>query len=203
MKKNIKCISSAISFVTDNFFYFLYITLPLMVLLAVCLTVFPLAAILPFLFLQGVVFRLLDVKNRGYEVKAQRYKSVYRSALKNVGKALFPRTWTKVCKYYFRHFRSFFSLTVCCILFFGLIAFLISIPQLAVIIIKNAIGLSASTGDVISKPAHLDGMFLAILLLMNYLLSILLSDILLPYHYLREECKKEEAELQTIIPKRK
>lgn len=189
MKKNIKCISQAISFVTDHFLFFLYITFPAMLLLALCLTLFPVAAILPLLLLQGVVLRLYDVKRRGLEIRAQRFQSVYHSAIRRL---LNPKNWKEAFKYYFTHFKSYISLTICCLFFFGFIAFLISLPQLAVIIIKRAIEFSVGQGDVVPMADHPDGLFFVVLLAMNYLLAILLSDVFLPFLYLREECRRED-----------
>lgn len=201
MKTNIKCISEAISFLSEHFLYVLYITLPVMLVLALCLTLLPPLALLPFLLLQGVMFRLLSVKRRGYEVRAQRYKSVYRAALGNVAFALNPKTWVKTGRYCFRHFREFSSLTLCCLFLYGAVAFLIATPQLAIRIIQYAINLSTTTGDAVTLPQHLGLNFFLVLLVVNYLLSILLSDCLLPYQLRREECRKEDAELETIIPK--
>jgi len=201
MKKNIKCISEAISFLSENFLYVLYITLPVMLVLALCLTLLPPLAVLPFVLLQGVMFRLLSVKQRGYEVRVQRYRSVYRTALRNVGFALNPRTWLKTGRYCFRHFREFASLTLCCLFLYGAVAFLIATPQLAIRIIQHAISLSATSGDDMTLPHHLGWTFFLVLLAVNYLLSILLADCLLPYQLRREECRKEDAELETIIPK--
>lgn len=201
MKKNIKCISEAISFLSEHFLYVLYITLPVMLVLALCLTLLPPLAVLPFLLLQGVMFRLLSVKRHGYEVRAQRYKSVYRAALRNVAFALHPRTWLKTGRYCFRHFREFSSLMLCCLFLYGAVAFLIATPQLAIRIIQHAINLSATTGDAVTLPPHLGLNFFLVLLVVNYLLSILLSDCLLPFPLRREECRKEDAELETIIPK--
>ena len=203
MRKNIKCISEAISFLSDNFFYILYITLPVMLVLAACLTWFPPLAIIPFLLLQGIMFRLLDVKQRGIEVKAQRFRSVYLSGLKNVQKTLNPKVWIKTLKYYFRHFRTFFSLTVCSVLFYGFIAFMVSVPQFAILIMRNAINTSQQLGDSVTLPAGLDWKFCIVLFLINYLIAIVLSDSLLAFPLRRAECKKEDVEIENIIPKKK
>lgn len=203
MRKNIKCISEAISFLSDNFFYILRITLPVMLVLAACLTWYAPLAIIPFLLLQGIMFRLLDVKNRGLEVKAQRFRSVYRSGLKNVQKTLNPKVWVKTIKYYFNHFWPFFTLTVCSVFFYGFVAFMISVPQIAILIMKYAIHNSQQLGDPVTLPAGLDWKFYVVLFIINFIISIVLSDCLLAFPLRREECKKEDAEIDNIIPKKK
>jgi hypothetical protein len=201
MKKNIKCISEAISFLSENFLYVLYITLPVMLVLALCLTLLPPLAIVPFLLLQGIMFRLLGVKNSGYEVRAQRYKSVYKAAFRNVGFVFSPKKWGMAVRYLFGHFREFASLSLCCLCFYGVIAFFIAVPQLTIRIIQWAISLSAVTGDRVELPSNLSWTFFAVLFVVNYLLSILLADSLLPFPLRRAECQKEDAELETIVPK--
>ncbi|MBQ9640388.1 MAG: hypothetical protein IJV06_02320 [Bacteroidaceae bacterium] len=203
MKKNIRCISEAISFLSGHFLYTLRISLPVMLLLAACLTWVPWAAIVPFCFLQGIMFRLLDVKERGFEVGAQRMPSVYRAAARNVLTALNPKVWLKALKYYFRHFRTFLSLTVTCLLFYGFVCFMVSVPQIAIRVIKMAIATSQQTGDTVSLPDGLHWKFYAVLFVINYLLSIVLADCLLPFPLRRKICRTEDAEIETIIPKKK
>ena len=202
MRKNIKCISEAISFLSDNFLYILRITLPVTVVMAACLTWLPPVAILPFLLLQGIMFRLLDVKNRGFEVKAQRFKSTYRSGLKNVIRVLHPKMWAKTIKYYYNHFWPFFTLTICSFVFYGFIVFMISVPQIAILVIKNAVGQSQQLGDPVTLPAGLDWKFYSVLFFINFIVSIVLSDSLLAFPLRRQECKKEDAEIDNIIPKK-
>lgn len=203
MKKNIKSISEAISFLSDHFFYILYITLPVMLLLALCLTFLPPLAILPFLFLQGIMFRLMRVKRAGYEVRAQRMKSVYKTGAKNMAFAFSPRTLLKAFRYYYQNFKVYFSLTICCLFFYGFIAFMLSVPQIAILVIRNTIDTSRQLGDEVLLPAHLNWMFVGCLFVVNYLLSIVLADCLLPFPLRHVELRKEEAELQTIIPQSK
>ena len=201
MKKNIKCISEAISFLSENFLYVLYITLPVMLVLALCLTVVPPLAVVPFLLLQGIMFRLLGVKQSGYEVRAQRYKSVYRAAFRNVGFMFSPKRWAVAARYFGSHLREFASLSLCCLCFYGVVAFFIAVPQLTIRIIQWAISLSAGTGDAVILPQHLGWTFFAVLFVINYLLAILMADMLLPFPLRRTECQKEDAELETIVPK--
>jgi len=200
MKKNIKSISEAISFLSDHFFYILYITLPVMLLLALCLTFLPPLAILPFLFLQGIMFRLMRVKQIGYEVRAQRMKSVYKAGARNLAFAFNPRISLKAFRHYAKHFKIYFSLTLCCLFFYGFIAFMLSVPQVAILVIRDTIDTSRQLGDEVMLPGHLNLMFLGCLFVVNYLLSIVLADCLLPFPLRHVELRKEEAELQTIIP---
>lgn len=207
MRKYLVCISESISFVTDSFLYMLLITLPAMLLLALCGTyacysgplsiggiIGGIGFLLSFLLLQGVIFRLWAVKQRGIEVSAQKHKSVYCAALHNVGTALNPMNWAKCLAFFFRHFSELFPLAFCLLLFYGTVFFVLSAPLVTIGMIRHVVSLSVESGDAVSLPGGLGLKFCIVLFLITYVLAVVSSVCLLPFKVFGKQILKDDKE---------
>ncbi len=210
MGKNLNCISRSISLVTDSFLFFLRISLPAMLLFATAFTVAVnallasmivvavpalLLALFAFLLQQGLVFALWDVKQRGYAVESQRMKSLYRSSFRKVRNLLKPRKWLAACRYFFAHARQMLTLSLWCFALFNIVAAVICLPVLAAVFVKWSIAQSVVSGDSIRVPGSLGLLFAAVMMLVSYILSAILSPSVLPYRLRRIECDKEDEEI--------
>lgn len=223
MKKNIACISQSISFVTGNFLFFmrmlspvilvtaLFVAIPILLnyqmvngvdVMLVCIMV-PcyVIALLSFLFQQATVFAMWDVKERGLAVDAQKPRGVYSAAGKKLKKCFNPKKWMKVCKYYFKHLKEMFSLTVCCVTLFGGVALVICLPILAIVVIENAIAESVMQGDAVQLPTGFDWNVFMVMFVVTFLVCVILLPAFLSFQLRKQECDKEDAELQGIMKK--
>lgn len=207
MRKYLVCISESISFVTDKFLYILRILLPAMLLFAVSVTAvcycspMSLSGIagiagmaFSFLLLQGAVFRLWQVKERGIEVSAQKYKSVYAGALRNVGATLNPLRWADCCKYFNAHFSEVFPLAVCLVVFYGIVLSVLAAPLVAIGVIRYVVSQSMDSGDVVHLPSGLGVQFCIVLFLVSYVLAVVSSVSVLPYKVLAKQLMKDDKE---------
>ena len=221
MKKNIACISQSISFVTGNFLFFMRMLSPMMLVTALFIAIpillsyqmvngtdFTVVAImvpcyvialLSFLFQQGAVFAMWDVKQRGLAVDAQKPKSVYSAAGRQLKKCFTPKRWIKVCKYYFSHFKEMFSLTVCCVALFGGVSLVICLPMLAIVVIENAIAESVMQGDAVQLPTGFDWNVFMVMFVVTFLVCVILLPAFLSFQLRKQECDKEDAELKGIM----
>ena len=207
MKKNLVCISQSISFVTDTFLYMLLITLPAALLFAATATYVCYAGIsgisgivglacmfVSFLLLQGVVFRLWDVRQRGIEVRAQKFRSVYKAGLGNAVSALNPVNWYRCGAIGVRHFSDFLALSLCLLIFYGVIFFVLSTPLLSIGVIRYAVKESMAAGDVVTLPGGIDAKLCMVLLIVNYVIAVVSMACLLPFSLLWQKYLKDGKE---------
>mgnify|MGYP007069867419 FL=1 len=213
MRKNIICISRSISFVTGSFLFFLRVTSPAVLLFALFMTIalyatsvllLPVAivscliAVFFALYLQSIVFSLWKVKEQGYAVEAQRFRTVCRVSLNGMKRVVNVKKWFSACKYYFKHFKQMASLFVSCAFLFGCVILVVCLPLLAVCVIKYSISQSYALGDAVNIPQSLTITFLITIFFVNCIVAVILLPSLLPYKLRKIECDKEDAELEDI-----